>query len=144
MKRQALNQDHKVGKPQAGGHREAAKEGLQARKAAKLGRPQSGRTRSRQGDRPRERPCAERSSTSWQDLQLRVNMHGKILNTMERPSTRMDRNRNPQGLRSMTFERKHDRPRRRHGVVKITLFTRFGTPPRQRAPREQQRTYPTL
>ncbi|KFZ03721.1 hypothetical protein V502_10714 [Pseudogymnoascus sp. VKM F-4520 (FW-2644)] len=24
-----------------------------------------------------------------------------------------------------------------------TLFSRFGTPPRQRAPREQQRTYPT-
>lgn len=42
-----------------------------------------------------------------------------------------------------TPTRKHDRPRRRPDVVKVYAFTRFGTPPRQRAPREQQRTYPT-
>ncbi|KFY11530.1 hypothetical protein V492_04407 [Pseudogymnoascus sp. VKM F-4246] len=42
-----------------------------------------------------------------------------------------------------TSTRKHERPRRRPGVVKIT-FSRFGTPPRQRAPRESKRMYPTV
>ena len=50
-----------------------------------MSRSQGGRTRSRQGSRPRERTRVERPSTSWQDLQ-----HACITR-MERSSTRMER-----------------------------------------------------
>lgn len=40
-----------------------------------------------------------------------------------------------------TLTRKHDRPRRRPGVVKITFFSPTRNPT-SAAPREQQRTYP--
>ncbi|KFY39161.1 hypothetical protein V495_06114 [Pseudogymnoascus sp. VKM F-4514 (FW-929)] len=66
----------------------------------KLGRPQSGRTRGWQDHKPRE-DCAWSSTREGKDLKPR----SKAIATDDPQTTR-----------------KHDRPRRRHGVVKVNLF----------------------
>jgi hypothetical protein len=133
-----------VGKPQArSGHgewRKAKLEKLQAEKIAnwkgrKLGRSQSGRTRSWQGEKDH---AWKDPQHAWQDLQHACfNMHGKVLNTHGKTFNRrgLASQRSRSAAIAIPLKRKQNLLADDMVFVKIT-FSRFGTPPWQRASRK--------